>query len=1343
MAATAIAQSPITLSVTPGLVSGRGSPAEITTMSQSQIDLAANQQVEAGDPLDSAGFDPIQYINIIFPNGTHAYVESAEPSLSQIDEVLTKLKEKMNYLDAEMSELIRSQTDNGTTTQKELESCKTAIQELFEKIKQIRVKATASETLVQDITRDIKSLDQSKKNLLHSIAVLKKLQLFASSLEHIKIMSQRRKYIETGQLLKDLEAEAHSQTEQPTQGKFISIISSCFEPYLRLYIEFEDRTLSEMMDTYRASSGTQEDDYVLSSSVDLFLFYRQTLVQCSKLSTKKTFLDLCRLFGKWLRVYSDVLLSKLPKDDKKSYSEDEIKVVCMVLNTADYCNQTICQLEEKLVEKIDEKYKNTVNFGQESEAFVNATGSALKSLVHIIETAIDPALATMMKRPWSSIESVGDQSDYITTIGNALVTSIKPIRKYLSAAKYLKTFWDKVSEAILKKFHANIFKCRYISEVGAEQMLLDTHALKTVLIEMTYIGNDTAEARQPPPPTYMKILGKGILKVEQLLKVILRPHDPPAAIVETYILLFPEGDAASFQKILELKKVMEGKKRKSDQMEAESNGTLTPKRIDELWGDFIKLYSKEEVSLFEKKQFDSALNEGLHLPEKDALITVYVNMKARMKLSEEYRQSQLHNDIINFLKRIHLIGLEGEIQKREEAKRRLEESNRKREEELEESNRRREEAKRRLEETKRKLEETKVEISEKVAAFNLAESFIDALTVAHLRNKDAFSELYDKFQQDSTLKNDVLACLFENKTDSTLSIVTTLNDNADKVRHFIRSDDSVTKLVEMISMSSSGHTEGANLSHETPSAVPSQVSSDATTQDDDIPQTSFEPFMISNIPLVQGHYVKHEIFVRECYVKLISVILKYGVGQPICVSGDPGIGKSFLSLLLFFVLVRHDVDVVRTSLSGYSLRYSKAEKKVYFDLIPSADWMKDDCWLLMDGKAEQKPFAAKTQKAVVFSSPKQSNYHEFVKMDGLTLFMPSWNQDEVEKLVSSFSATETSRLAASFRREQLDEYADLDNSSVVKAVVEKRRKIVGGKVRLLLHIGITTKELEQDLQRKCGALTMKDFTTPYDIDIQGSIPSIVYTVVPSESNGVPFSGKSVKFCSGSAEETIREHLCFKAEDFKNMMYLASKDTPIASALAGYLFETLVHDFFQKGFEGKEFKAKRVVCGKKRAQDGVFKFVKVGPGDGVFEINDDNDLSGKFTISCGVNQVKTFSNKLEQSSTLYQRPLKKNQAVFDGAIYGKAMFQVTVATKHAPTHDNLMKVSKLANTSLLIFFVTQNVYDEFGYQHPTETSSTKKMKKVHKRFQTQYVVCVADELFRKTLPASFGEAAAST
>jgi hypothetical protein len=51
-----------------------------------------------------------------------------EQSVSQIDDVLAKLKEKMDLLDAEMSDLIRSQTESGGTTQQELEACKRAIQ---------------------------------------------------------------------------------------------------------------------------------------------------------------------------------------------------------------------------------------------------------------------------------------------------------------------------------------------------------------------------------------------------------------------------------------------------------------------------------------------------------------------------------------------------------------------------------------------------------------------------------------------------------------------------------------------------------------------------------------------------------------------------------------------------------------------------------------------------------------------------------------------------------------------------------------------------------------------------------------------------------------------------------------------------------------------------------------------------------------------------------------------------------------------------------------------------------------------------------------------------------------
>ena len=43
---------------------------------------------------------------------------------------------------------------------------------------------------------------------------------------------------------------------------------------------------------------------VLPSSIDLFLFYGQSLEQCAKLSTGQALYDLSSLHKKWLRIYA-------------------------------------------------------------------------------------------------------------------------------------------------------------------------------------------------------------------------------------------------------------------------------------------------------------------------------------------------------------------------------------------------------------------------------------------------------------------------------------------------------------------------------------------------------------------------------------------------------------------------------------------------------------------------------------------------------------------------------------------------------------------------------------------------------------------------------------------------------------------------------------------------------------------------------------------------------------------------------------------------------------------------------------------------------------------------------
>lgn len=47
---------------------------------------------------------------------------------------------------------------------------------------------------------------------------------------------------------------------------------------------------------------------ILPSSTELFYFYRETLESCAKLSTKGTFMELCNVYKKWLKVYAEEVL---------------------------------------------------------------------------------------------------------------------------------------------------------------------------------------------------------------------------------------------------------------------------------------------------------------------------------------------------------------------------------------------------------------------------------------------------------------------------------------------------------------------------------------------------------------------------------------------------------------------------------------------------------------------------------------------------------------------------------------------------------------------------------------------------------------------------------------------------------------------------------------------------------------------------------------------------------------------------------------------------------------------------------------------------------------------------
>jgi hypothetical protein len=154
---------------------------------------------------------------------------------------------------------------------------------------------------------------------------------------------------------------------------------------------------------------------------------------------------------------------------------------------------------------------------------------------------------------WQNVDTVGDQSSYITAITTHLKTTIPIIRDNLShSRKYFTQFCIKFANSFIPKFIQHIYKCKPINTEGAEQLLLDTHMLKTILLNLPSISS---QINRQAPASYTKVVTKGMTKAEMILKVVMTPVDPSKAFIEQYRKLLPECQLNDFYKILDMKSV--------------------------------------------------------------------------------------------------------------------------------------------------------------------------------------------------------------------------------------------------------------------------------------------------------------------------------------------------------------------------------------------------------------------------------------------------------------------------------------------------------------------------------------------------------------------------------------------------------------------------------------------------------------------------------------------------------------------------------------------------------------------------------------------------------------------
>ena len=78
----------------------------------------------------------------------------------------------------------------------------------------------------------------------------------------------------------------------------------------------------------------------------------------------------------------------------------------------------------------------------------------------------------MIKLPWSVLDTVGDQSEYVSQLQDVVKRYVTVIGRTVANKRYFRTFGDRFVESFLSKYITYIFRCKHISEIGAEQVYL-------------------------------------------------------------------------------------------------------------------------------------------------------------------------------------------------------------------------------------------------------------------------------------------------------------------------------------------------------------------------------------------------------------------------------------------------------------------------------------------------------------------------------------------------------------------------------------------------------------------------------------------------------------------------------------------------------------------------------------------------------------------------------------------------------------------------------------------------------------------------------------------------------
>ncbi|KAH3663612.1 hypothetical protein OGAPHI_005013 [Ogataea philodendri] len=361
--------------------------------------------------------------------------------------------------------------------------------------------------------------------------------------------------------------EFESFLDKKFKQSFDGMISDVFEPYLNIWIDHQGTVInskfiefinpSNMLKKSGVEAGGSTVN-VLESAADLFRLYRQILSQLSKLSQGESLVRLSTVFSNFLLKYRETVLIPLVPDPKSLSSGTEaeqnegMELICLVLNTADYCSVTVSQLEERFVSLVHpSELAQRIDFEKSRTVYLNLINNCINLLFVKVENDLQLSWREMVNFNWRAHNEVTSESRYMESVKAAVKEDCAAIFPNFNRVLYIRNYLDKLVELVLSEFWLNTVKLRPITEIMAEQLVFDLQSLKTFLLDLPTLSPEPIKITSSS--SFSKNIGTKVLNINTILKILMVKTSPMSDFIASYFTIVADSNFSNFMKVLKLK----------------------------------------------------------------------------------------------------------------------------------------------------------------------------------------------------------------------------------------------------------------------------------------------------------------------------------------------------------------------------------------------------------------------------------------------------------------------------------------------------------------------------------------------------------------------------------------------------------------------------------------------------------------------------------------------------------------------------------------------------------------------------------------------------------------------